>query len=59
MMEYIKRLRICIKWFQELEENLLLEQEKNGKMLESAINRCNDMGINNNNHTFKNIFFII
>ncbi|CAI9303633.1 unnamed protein product [Lactuca saligna] len=43
MMEYIKRLRICIKWFQELEENLLLEQEKNGKMLESAINRCNDM----------------
>ncbi|KAI3708512.1 hypothetical protein L2E82_37701 [Cichorium intybus] len=43
MMEYIKRLRICIKWFQELEESLLLEQEKNVKMLESAKNKSNDM----------------
>ncbi|KAL4580201.1 hypothetical protein LXL04_016385 [Taraxacum kok-saghyz] len=43
MMEYIKRLRLCIKWFQELEAELLLEQEKNGKMLESAKFKCNEI----------------
>ncbi|RXH87339.1 hypothetical protein DVH24_028839 [Malus domestica] len=28
MSEYIKRLKLCIKWFQELEESYLLEREK-------------------------------
>ncbi|XP_071730198.1 kinesin-like protein KIN-14N isoform X2 [Rutidosis leptorrhynchoides] len=43
MMEYIKRLRLCIKWFQELEGDLLLEQEKHMRMVESAAKKCNDM----------------
>ncbi|KAK1430960.1 hypothetical protein QVD17_14111 [Tagetes erecta] len=43
MMEYIKRLRMCIKWFQELEGDLLLEQEKHWKMLEAAEKKCSDM----------------
>ncbi|KAJ9551289.1 hypothetical protein OSB04_015334 [Centaurea solstitialis] len=43
MMEYIKRLRMCIKWFQELEGDLLLEQHNLGKMLELAERKCKDM----------------
>ncbi|KAI3755848.1 hypothetical protein L1987_55657 [Smallanthus sonchifolius] len=43
MTDYIKRLRMCIKWFQELEGDLLLEQEKHWKMLECAEKKCNDM----------------
>lgn len=45
MMDYIKRLRMCIKWFQELEGDLLFEQEKHMTMLESAEQKCYDMGI--------------
>lgn len=44
MTDYIKRLRMCIKWFQELEGDLLLQQEKHVKMLESVEKKCNDMG---------------
>lgn len=36
---------MCIKWFQELEGDLLLEQEKHWKMLDSAEKKCNDMSI--------------
>ncbi|XP_024960300.1 kinesin-like protein KIN-14N [Cynara cardunculus var. scolymus] len=43
MMEYIKRLRMCIRWFQELEGDLLLDQHNLGKMLESAERKCKDM----------------
>ncbi|KAI3702946.1 hypothetical protein L6452_28700 [Arctium lappa] len=43
MMEYIKRLRMCIRWFQELEGDILLEQQNLGKMLESAERKCKDM----------------
>nr|XP_043628795.1 kinesin-like protein KIN-14N [Erigeron canadensis] len=43
MKDYIKRLRMCIKWFQELEGDLLLQQEKNWKIVESAEKKCNDM----------------
>ncbi|PWA83976.1 kinesin 3 [Artemisia annua] len=45
MMDYIKRLRMCIKWFQELEGDLLFEQEKHMRMLESAEQKCYDMEI--------------
>uniref|UniRef100_A0A251T7W4 Uncharacterized protein n=1 Tax=Helianthus annuus TaxID=4232 RepID=A0A251T7W4_HELAN len=31
MADYIKRLKMCIKWFQELEADLLLEQDKHWK----------------------------
>ncbi|XP_010267813.1 PREDICTED: kinesin-like protein KIN-14C isoform X2 [Nelumbo nucifera] len=40
MAEYIKKLRLCIKWLQELEENSVLEQEKLRNMLESADRKC-------------------
>ncbi|KAM7504113.1 hypothetical protein LguiB_003017 [Lonicera macranthoides] len=45
MMEYIKKLRLCIKWFQELEENYVLEQEKLGNLLELSEKKCTDMEV--------------
>ncbi|XXG59350.1 hypothetical protein AAC387_Pa04g1452 [Persea americana] len=36
MTEYIKKLRACIRWFQELEGNYLLEQEKLQNLLRSV-----------------------
>ncbi|KAE9465303.1 hypothetical protein C3L33_02787, partial [Rhododendron williamsianum] len=36
--------RLCIKWFQELEGNYLLEQEKHKDLLESMEKKCTDMG---------------
>ncbi|KAL8209758.1 hypothetical protein R6Q57_006490 [Mikania cordata] len=45
MFDYIKRLIMCIKWFQEIERDILLQQEKQGKMLESAEKKCNDLGM--------------
>ncbi|KAG5545000.1 hypothetical protein RHGRI_017457 [Rhododendron griersonianum] len=43
MMDYIKTLRLCIKWFQELEGNYLLEQENHKDLLETAEKKCIDM----------------
>ncbi|KAK2984782.1 hypothetical protein RJ640_004607 [Escallonia rubra] len=43
MLEYIRRLRLCIKWFQELEGNYLLEQEKLRNLLELAEKKCSEM----------------
>ncbi|KAL5972829.1 hypothetical protein ACLOJK_039635 [Asimina triloba] len=43
MTEYIKKLRVCIKWFQELEESYLLEQEKLRDMLKSMENKCDEL----------------
>ncbi|XP_062170285.1 kinesin-like protein KIN-14N [Alnus glutinosa] len=42
MVEYIKRLKLCVKWFQELEGSYLFEQEKLLNMLESAEQKCNE-----------------
>ncbi|XP_076909562.1 kinesin-like protein KIN-14N [Bidens hawaiensis] len=43
MRDYIRRLRKCIKWFEEHERELLVDQEQNHKALESAQNKCTDM----------------
>ncbi|GFP89974.1 kinesin-3 [Phtheirospermum japonicum] len=43
MMDYIKRLKQCIKWFQQLEGNYVTQQEKLKSLLESAEKKCNDM----------------
>ncbi|KAF5197959.1 Kinesin-like protein kin-14c [Thalictrum thalictroides] len=43
--QYIKRLRLCIKWFQESEESNLLEQEKLRNLLESADRKCTDLEV--------------
>ncbi|KAK7846158.1 kinesin-like protein kin-14n [Quercus suber] len=45
MVEYIKRLKLCIKWFQELEGSYLLEQEKLQNTLDSAEQKCNEIEV--------------
>ncbi|KAF9611774.1 hypothetical protein IFM89_034972 [Coptis chinensis] len=45
MTEYIKRLRLCMKWFQELEERYVVEQEKLRNLLESADRKCIDLEV--------------
>ncbi|KAI7731760.1 hypothetical protein M8C21_025843 [Ambrosia artemisiifolia] len=42
-LDYIKRLRMCIKMFQEHEGELLLKQEQDWKKLESAEKKCSDL----------------
>lgn len=44
MIEYIKRLRLCIKWFQELELDYAFEQENLKNALEMTERNCADMG---------------
>ncbi|XP_017696446.2 kinesin-like protein KIN-14H isoform X3 [Phoenix dactylifera] len=39
MIEYIKKLRTCIRWFMELEDGYLAEQEKLRSMLDSEEKR--------------------
>ncbi|ERM99862.1 hypothetical protein AMTR_s00098p00155820 [Amborella trichopoda] len=39
MTEYIKRLRQCIKWFQDEQEALLIEEDKLRRELQSAENK--------------------
>lgn len=43
--EYIKRLKQCIKWFQQLEGNYNTEQEKLNNLLELAEKQFNEMGM--------------
>ncbi|KAL8130794.1 hypothetical protein AgCh_006927 [Apium graveolens] len=43
MMEYIKKLRRCIRSFQQLEGNFLFEQDNFKKLLELGDKKCNDM----------------
>ncbi|KAJ6314114.1 hypothetical protein OIU78_017718 [Salix suchowensis] len=45
MMDYIKRLRLCIKWFQDLEGSYLYEQEKLQNALDFAESRCAEMDL--------------
>ncbi|CAH8297909.1 unnamed protein product [Eruca vesicaria subsp. sativa] len=45
MMEYIKRLRLCIRWFQELELDYAFEQEKLKNALALNAKHCADMEV--------------
>ncbi|KAE9599783.1 hypothetical protein Lal_00046116 [Lupinus albus] len=40
MIDYIKRLKVCIRWFQDLELNYSLEQERLKNSLELAQQKC-------------------
>ncbi|KAM6553693.1 hypothetical protein CsatB_014455 [Cannabis sativa] len=40
LTEYIKRLKLCIKWFQELETSYVFEQDKLQNRLDKAELRC-------------------
>lgn len=44
MSDYIKRLRPCLKWFQELEVGYVQEQERLRVALESAERRLDEIG---------------
>ncbi|KAI7753750.1 hypothetical protein M8C21_013349 [Ambrosia artemisiifolia] len=43
MMEYIKKLRLCVKWFQDFEGGLSLEHEKLKMLFEAAEKKSNEM----------------
>lgn len=45
MMEYIRKLRLCIKWFQEHEASSILEQDKLRNALESAERGYNELEV--------------
>lgn len=44
MVEYIKRLKVCIRWFQDLELNYSLEQERLKSSLELTSQKCMEIG---------------
>lgn len=44
MAEYIRRLKICIRWFQDLELSYSLEQEKLKNSLELSQQKCVEIG---------------
>lgn len=44
MTNHIRKLRLCIKWFQELEEGHLVGQEKLHSLLEFAEKKCTIIG---------------
>ena len=44
MGDLIGRLKLCVKWFQKLEESYVEEKEKLQAALESAEKKCSDTG---------------
>ncbi|BFG27566.1 hypothetical protein CerSpe_138400 [Prunus speciosa] len=42
LADYTKRLKLCIKWFQQVEEGHILEEEKLRNALSSAEQKCTD-----------------
>lgn len=49
MQEYIKRLRLCIKWFQELEDSFLQEQERLRNALNYVQQRLDELEVSSQN----------
>lgn len=45
MLEYIKRLRLCLRWFQEVEASYLSEHERLTVSLEIAERRLAEIGM--------------
>ena len=43
-MEYIKKLRLCIKWFEDLEDGLNQEKLKLQSTIESLEKQCAELG---------------
>ncbi|RRT53437.1 hypothetical protein GW17_00015453, partial [Ensete ventricosum] len=44
MMEYIKKLRVCIRWYMDLEDKYLAEQENLRNLMAAEENRHSDIG---------------
>ncbi|OMO76685.1 hypothetical protein CCACVL1_15493 [Corchorus capsularis] len=47
--DYIKRLKLCVKWFQQCDENHVLEKENLKNSLESAEKKCTDTELEKKN----------
>ncbi|KAL1203039.1 Kinesin-like protein KIN-14M [Cardamine amara subsp. amara] len=45
-MDYVKRLRLCIRWFQELELDYAFEQEKLKNAMQMNEKHCADLEVN-------------
>ncbi|XP_016464861.1 kinesin-like protein KIN-14N [Nicotiana tabacum] len=43
MSEYIRRLKLCVKWFQQLQDNHVTQQASLRTLLDSAEKKCNEM----------------
>lgn len=43
-IDYIKRLKLCLKWFQQVEQNHVLEKEKLQSSIEAVEKKCTDTG---------------
>ncbi|OMO64942.1 hypothetical protein COLO4_31687 [Corchorus olitorius] len=48
--DYIKRLKLCVKWFQQCDENHVLEKENLKNSLESAEKKCTDTELEKKNN---------
>lgn len=44
MTEHNKRFKLCIKWFQQVDENHVIEKQKLQSALESTEKKCSDIG---------------
>lgn len=44
MTEHNKRFKLCIKWFQQVDENHVLEKQKIQSALESTEKKLSDTG---------------
>ncbi|KAK9084926.1 hypothetical protein Sjap_025337 [Stephania japonica] len=49
MTEYVKKLKFCIKWYQEAEEGIALEQTKLRDLLESSERKCSELEVQSKN----------
>ncbi|XP_030443942.1 kinesin-like protein KIN-14N [Syzygium oleosum] len=49
MLDYIKRLRLCVKWFQELEDSYLQEQERLRNALNYTQQRLDELEVSSKN----------
>lgn len=47
--EHNKRLKLCVKWFQQCDENHVLDKEKLKNSLESAEKKCTDIELEKKN----------
>jgi kinesin family member C1 len=56
MSEYIKKLRACIRWFMDLEDGYLVEQEKLRASMDAENTRHADLGKQN---SFFNLLLMI
>lgn len=43
-IDYIKRLKLCLKWFQQVEQNHVLEKANLQSSIEAVEKKCADTG---------------